>query len=148
MRRKRTPKKRLRVIADRLWSHAVRSDWNWRCAVCQSKKVEAHHLIPRTNYATRYDIWNGIALCCSHHKFDARISPHLNAAGWLNWLSIWHPERHAWYVDTPNPMFVGTKNDAFFLGAIRSLREYVDDAAFESIVGIKLSRELEPQSDD
>ena len=45
-------------------------------------------------------------------------------------------------------MFVGTKNDAFFLGAIRSLREYVDDAAFESIVGIKLSRELEPQSDD
>jgi len=152
-RRKRTnsnvpAKGRLRDMADRLWSLAVRSDWNYRCMVCGSTNVEAHHLVPRQHEATRYDLNNGVALCCRCHKFDKDVSPHLNAAGWMCRLTALHPERMDWYLTNCRPKFTGTKNTEYYCGVIRSLRQYVEPEEFASIVGQRFAAWLEETTDD
>lgn len=149
-RRKRTNKNipakgRLRDMADQLWSLAVRNDWNHLCAVCGSGKVEAHHLVPRQHEATRYDLRNGIALCASHHQFDPDVSPHQNAAGWLDWLRFYHPRIAYWYGLNLRPEFTGIKNAAHYCEVIQSLREYVEPEDFERIVGIRFNRWLQEQ---
>lgn len=150
-RRKRTSKNipakgRLRDMADRLWSRAVRDDWDNRCAVCGKGKVEAHHLVPRQFNATRYELRNGISLCSHCHKFDAEISPHQNSAGWLMWLEATHWELSLWYVANRRPEFDGTTNAAWYISQIRSLWKYVEDDEYERIVGIKFSAWLEEQN--
>jgi len=147
-RRKRTnsqipAKGRLRDIADRLWSRAVRDDWACVCAVCGKRKTEAHHLIPRSNYATRYDLRNGVALCTHHHKFDAELSPHLNAAGWLDWFQTYHVSAAEWYWQNSRIRFDGTTNVEFFINTIKRLRQYFDDDEFDSIVGVRFATYLE-----
>lgn len=150
-RRKRTnanipAKGRLREMADRLWSVSVRSDWNWKCAVCEFKGCEAHHLIPRQHEATRYDLRNGIALCANHHQFCPHLSPHQNAAGWMAWLSQGQPVRYEWYVETIKDAihlsFSGTKNAVYYCGVILSFREYVEPDEFEKIVGKAFTKYL------
>ena len=139
-------KGRLRDMADMLWSLAVRADWNNRCAVCGSGKCEAHHLIPRQHEATRYDLRNGIALCASHHQFDADISPHQNAAGWLLWLRDHQPSFYAWYLATIENGyyrgFKGTKNVQHYIDVILRLQQYVEADDFERIVGQRFSEYL------
>ena len=148
-RRKRTSKQvpakgRLRDMADRLWSLAIRDDWGNKCAVCDRGKCEAHHLIPRQHEITRYDLQNGIALCSHHHQFDADCGPHLNAAGWLLWLSKNHPTRHAWYTSmTANgeySSFTGTKNPAHYIEIIQRLKEYVEESELERVCGTRFSQ--------
>ena len=150
-RRKRTnsnvpAKGRLRDMADRLWSISVRTDWNWKCAVCGGGPCDAHHLVPRANQSTRYDLSNGIALCASHHQFCPDVSPHQNAAGWMQWLRENQPLRYEWYVETvingKHLKFDGTTNPPYYCGVIMSFREYVEPEKFEEIVGIKFSAYL------
>ena len=141
-RRKRTNSKvpakgRLRDMADRLWSRAVRDDWANRCAVCGKGKVEAHHLVPRQFEATRYILLNGVALCASCHKFCPDVSPHLNASGWMDWLRSEHPILAKWYENNPRPEFHGTKNSAYYVAQIQRLRQYVDEDDAEEIIGIR-----------
>ena len=148
-RRKRTnsrvpAKGRLRDMADRLWSRAVRDDWANRCAVCGKGKVEAHHLVPRQFEATRYNLLNGVALCASCHKFCPDVSPHLNASGWMDWLRSEHPILAQWYENNPRPEFHGTKNAAYYVAQIQRLRQYVPDDA-EKICGVKFYAWLEYQ---
>lgn len=139
-------KGRLKDFADRLWSLAVRDDWNHRCAVCGAGNCDAHHLLPRQHEATRYDLRNGIALCPRHHQFDADISPHQNAAGWMQWLLENHPLRHQWYVDMIDSgsfkSFDGTKNAQYYIGTILRLKAYVPDGTFLSIVGVRFHEYL------
>lgn len=148
MPRKRTSKHvpakgRLRDMADQLWSLAIRADWNHRCAVCGAGKCEAHHLAPRQLQATRYDLRNGIALCSTHHQFDRDMAPHQNAAGWMEWLGIHHPERLAWYVENHRTRFDGTTNATYYLDQITRLRQYVDEIDFNRVVGCRLADHLE-----
>lgn len=154
-RRKRTNKNipakgRLRDIADKLWSLAVRDDWNNQCAVCGIGKCEAHHLVPRQHEKTRYDLWNGVALCSSHHQFDADISPHQNAAGWLNWLKEHYPMRHEWYSDISESgeyrNFNGTKNAAHYIEIIEGFRQYLEPEVFERIVGVRFNQYLKEKA--
>ncbi len=139
-------KGRLRDMADRLWSIAVRSDWNWKCAVCGKGPCDAHHMIPRANEAMRYSLRNGVALCSSHHQFCPHVSPHQNAAGWMEWLRVNQPLRHEWYVETVTNgchlKFAGTTNALYFCGVIVGFREYVEPEKFQEIVGIKFSEYL------
>ena len=136
-------KGRLRELADKLWSLAVRNDWAHECAVCGHRKTEAHHLVPRQHNATRYELRNGIALCPHCHQFDKDISPHQNAAGWMQWLGTNYRDLLAWYVSNPRPKFDGTTNAAWYCDHIRRLRQYVEPEDFEKICGIKFSRWLE-----
>ena len=136
-------KGRLRDMSDRLWSLAVRADWAHKCAVCGARDCEAHHLVPRQHEATRYELRNGIALCCHCHQFDADLSPHQNGAGWIKWLEWHHLAVAEWLFDNCRLKFDGTKNAAHYIEVIRSLRQYVEPDDFDRIVGIKFGRHLE-----
>ena len=137
----------LRDMADKLWSIAIRSDWNWRCAVCGRTPCEAHHMIPREKFRTRYDLRNGIALCATHHRFCPNTSPHNSGFGFSLWLKENHPEREAWVemkLSCKRELdFDGTKNEAYYISVIESLREYVEPDEFERVCGVKFSRYLE-----
>lgn len=77
---------------DREWSKAVREIWGNKCAVCGSElKINAHHLIPREISKFKYSLWNGIALCPSHHRFNFYLSAHQNPISFLMWLDDFHP---------------------------------------------------------
>ena len=151
-RRKRTnsqvpAKGRLREQADQLWSYAVRDDWGWRCAVCGATNCEAHHLVPRQFEATRYLLRNGVSLCPAHHKFDPDISPHLNAAAFLEWLGSKHPELCDWYWENCRPQFHGIKNAQHYIEHIQEVRQYVPAEEFDRIVGVRFSQWLAEQSE-
>lgn len=141
-------KGRLRDMADSLWSLAVRADWNHRCCVCGTRSsLNAHHLIPRQHEVTRYTpLRNGCCLCAHCHMFDADISPHLNAAGWMLWLSEHWPNLHKWYTTTvangDHKPFDGITTPAYLCDVIRGLREYVEEDDFDRIVGIRFARWL------
>ena len=141
-------KGRLRDMADQLWSLSVRGDWNHRCAVCGSTKVEAHHLVPRQFEATRYDLANGVALCSSHHQFDKSLSPHQNAAGWVAWLNAHHPERMEWYLANRRPVWFGTKNAPYYCEQIKRLRQYVEPEDYTRIVGQRFAAWLDESAVD
>jgi len=145
--RKRTSKDvpakgRLRDMADRLWSLAIRKKWNNRCAVCGEAKCEAHHLVPRQHEATRYSLLNGIALCPSCHKFDRDLSPHQNAAGWMEWLQRHQWRTYSWYLDNRRKRFGGTKNAAYYCDTLRLLIKDNDPEDVRKICGIKFSEWL------
>lgn len=154
-RRKRTnrnvpAKGRLRVMADRLWSKAVRADWNHQCTMCGRREgLNAHHLIPRQHPATRYDLWNGLCLCKPCHQFDAHRSPHQCAAGFVLWLKKHHELIAGRYMEAMEfgtyRQFDGTTNAQFYMDAIRSLREYVDEDDYTREVGQRFSAYLDSQ---
>jgi len=142
--------RRLRVLADNLWSAAVRADWADRCAVCRSIEViQAHHLLPRQFTTMRYELRNGIALCRYHHQLDPHISPHQNGGGFVVWLRDHYPESHRWYmeqVENGIPRFDGTKNPAYYCDILRDLRTYVEEDVFVDVIGVRLRGVLDTPS--
>lgn len=62
---------------DKKWSYLVKlARWN-KCAYCGKKTyLNSHHLFTRTNYATRFDLDNGICLCSWHHTLNQNFSAH------------------------------------------------------------------------
>ena len=153
-RRKRTnsnvpAKGRLRDMADSLWSLAVLGDWNHVCAICGSRsRLNAHHLIPRAHYATRYDLRNGICLCSRCHLFCSERSPHQNAAGFMLWRGEHHERLCQWYTDM---MESGEYRDsvvvnaAFLVEVIQALRENVDESERDRILGVRFSAWLDSE---
>ena len=76
---------------DQLWSKLIRKRAGGRCEKCGSTKiVQAHHIIPRTNYNLRHDPENGVALCKRDHLFWS----HKDAIGFIEWLNKKHPGRY------------------------------------------------------
>ena len=154
-RRKRTNKNlpakgRMKDIADRLWSAAIRDDWGHKCAMCGSTStLNAHHLIPRQHTTTRYDLRNGICLCSHCHQYDAD-GPHQNAAAWMKWLETHQAGVHGWLtlqIEAGSyKTFNGTKNPAYYCDVIRELKPYVAPDIFVEYVGIKFAAWLEQQA--
>ncbi len=145
----RTMPKKSKLLKDagELWSRAVRDDWGNRCAVCgNTAHLHAHHLIPRHHEVTRYLLRNGICLCSYCHVRNKHFSPHMCAAGWLDWLSTNWPALHCWYTGTvergEHRIFDGTKNVVYYVGIIQGLREYVEEGDFDRIVGIRFAARL------
>ena len=138
----------LRRYADRLWSLAVRTDCNYQCVVCRKHydALHAHHLVPRMYAATRYDVWNGVGLCFWDHTKNTKLAPHQNPAGFMAWLSTNMPARAAWYVENRDPGVV-TKDEAYYVAAIRDLKQYIEPLEFEQIVGIRFSQWLEESAE-
>ena len=96
-------------------------------------------MTPRTYEATRFELNNGIGLCFTHHYSAKEMAPHMNAAGWMAWLTVHHPGRAEWYMDHRRPIFIGTKNAAYYCDVIRRLQQYVEPLEFERICGIKFT---------
>jgi len=130
-------------MADRLWSQAIKVDWNYRCAVCGKTGTDAHHLIPRQFQATRYDLRNGVLLCNRDHIWNHDLAPHQNAVGWIEWLEREHWDIMCWCMKNIRPQFTGKTTAQYYCGVIRGLKQYVEESDYERIVGIRFSRWLE-----
>lgn len=145
-------KKRLRDLADQLWSLAVREDGAQRCEMCGTRSsLNAHHLIPRQHMALRHVLENGLCLCSHCHQWDSSRSPHQSAAGFVFWLQEHLPLRHEWLMKTIESggfrRFTGTTNATYFCDVIRTLRAYVPEDEFVRVVGQRFARWLDDQQE-
>jgi len=83
IRTKRKKKTKLKICDD-LWKQLVLQKANHKCEHCgKAEGVQAHHIIPRTNYSLRHDPENGVALCIRHHLYWA----HKDALQFTEWIS-------------------------------------------------------------
>lgn len=99
-----------------LWSQAVRSRAGNKCEVCgrvhgdlnakgNPIRINAHHIEDKANYALRFDIMNGVALCPTCHRFG-QDSAHRSPIWFLEWLKEHLRDRygHVWAMRaTPPP---------------------------------------------
>ena len=83
--------------ADALWGLVIHDIYQV-CAVNDecSGRVEAHHLISRSNKATRHSVQNGIGLCSKHHKFSSNLSAHKAPLAFGEWLEENDPDKYEW----------------------------------------------------
>ena len=96
-------RKTLRKECDDLWSAAVKKRAGYKCERCgKTKYLQAHHIIPRTNYALRYDLENGVALCRACHLYWA----HKDVIAFTMWI---RDKRDLEYLDSRR--HAQTKND-------------------------------------
>lgn len=73
-----------RRTCDDLWKEVVKKRAGFKCEKCgNTRYLQAHHIIPRTNYALRYDLKNGVALCRRCHLFWS----HKDSVGFVRWIS-------------------------------------------------------------
>ena len=60
---------KLKRKCDKVWSEKIRSIG--QCQRCKSEDfLNAHHLVTRRNSNLRWDLQNGLCLCCRCHKFS------------------------------------------------------------------------------
>jgi len=78
--------------ADKLWSEAVKINYNYECQYCWKKEyLNSHHLYTRSRRATRWDIENGICLCSWCHTLSSNFSAHqtplefFERLEWIRW---------------------------------------------------------------
>ena len=90
-------KKKSKVqVCDELWALAVKKGADFKCEVCGKTPtndkgtilLQSHHMIPRTNYATRYMMENGVCLCYKDHIHFA----HKDALGFGDWFKSARPD--------------------------------------------------------
>lgn len=71
---------------DRLWSKIVRRKAGDVCVIdLKGGKIDAHHVISRQFWATRWDTRNGISLCVHHHIWDYKFSAHRTPEKFKKW---------------------------------------------------------------
>ncbi len=53
------------------WRQGVYARAGHRCEYhnCTETEIQAHHVVKRRIRVTRYDPWNGVALCARHHQW-------------------------------------------------------------------------------
>jgi len=80
----------LKKKCDKLWSEAVKIEYNYECQYCWKKEhLNSHHLFTRARNSTRFDIDNGICLCSWCHTLSSNFSAHqtwLEFFEWLEWI--------------------------------------------------------------
>lgn len=133
-------KRRLKTIADRIWSEAVKADWAGKCAVCGTRSnIQAHHLIFKSGVnAHRYTLRNGMALCASHHMGSYQCSPHNGPVGFGAWMARNHPSIVEWCENNKWAKTVESVSQRWYLDHIIRLREYIDEREFDRICGSSL----------
>lgn len=92
---KRKLLKRLKNKKDKEWAIAVKDLYFNKCAVCgETKRLNAHHIIPRELQEFRHELVNGIALCPKHHWFSFELSPHRNPFEFFIWWINKYPNQY------------------------------------------------------
>jgi hypothetical protein len=80
---------------DVLWSQVVKLRAKGMCEKCGRKEyLNSHHIFSRSNFSTRWDIDNGIALCPTHHTLG-NDSAHKCGIEFAEWLKDKRGEE--WY---------------------------------------------------
>jgi hypothetical protein len=65
---RKTPRSKLKRMADKLWSQIVRAAG--KCRICGStERLQAAHGFSRRYLGTRHSLINGWCLCAGHHVF-------------------------------------------------------------------------------
>ena len=59
---------------DKLWAKKIRKDFCEKC-LRENKQFHSAHIVPRTVWATRWDIKNGVNLCYRCHFHWAHKDP-------------------------------------------------------------------------
>lgn len=76
---------------------------NGKCIICDSIKLpNAHHLINRHHYGTRWEYQGQVLLCSLHHKFSKIMSAHGTPINFSEWLRINRPDQYQWVLDNIN----------------------------------------------
>lgn len=71
--------------------------YNQKCAVpscLETKRLNAHHIIPREIIELRWDEDNLIVLCPRHHKFSRQLSAHKNSFAFCLFLQQVYPVQY------------------------------------------------------
>lgn len=90
---KRKLERQLIKKKDKLWSIAVK-ERDKECVICgETKRLNAHHIIPREIEGFRWILQNGISLCPSHHKYNIQISAHRNSLAFFVFMEKNHSEQ-------------------------------------------------------
>ena len=88
-------RRQLHKELDDLWRNMIYLIYNYTCEICGEKMTpencNAHHVIFRVNFNTRYDLENGSLLCNYNHNF-APNAPHYNNRKYLEWFNLHRPE--------------------------------------------------------
>ena len=71
---------------DKEWANLVK-ERDGDCVICgETKRLNAHHIIPRQIKKFRHNIDNGISLCPKHHRFSFEFSAHQNSYEFIKWM--------------------------------------------------------------
>jgi len=71
---------------DRLWQKKI-LERDQKCRVCGSSNgVVGHHIFSRNNMNVRWDLDNGVLLCCKHHNLSNDWSAHSTYEVFFQWL--------------------------------------------------------------
>ena len=82
---------------DNLWSNMIKQRAEGKCEICGSDNyLSAHHIVPRTNYALRHDLENGVALCRRHHLYWA----HKDVLDFSAWFTVTFGMKRLAYLET------------------------------------------------
>lgn len=72
---------------DTLWATKIKTIAGWECEHChKTSRLNAHHIISRSNHATRWEIPNGICLCVGCHTFSSYFSAHKTPMEFIDWI--------------------------------------------------------------
>jgi len=84
---KQKQEKKEKEQKDKDWREIILNKYNAKCVICDdTKRPNAHHIIPKNFIKTRWDVKNGILLCPKHHKFGS-FSAHKHPLWFLEFLS-------------------------------------------------------------
>jgi hypothetical protein len=76
------PPKLTKRKVDALWSELVKVRDGRECAICHStSNLNSHHIKHKASHLLRYNLLNGLVLCCSCHKFGIH-HPDFDVAKW------------------------------------------------------------------
>ena len=84
---------------DEAWAAKVKLR-DKECVVCgETKRLNAHHILPRQLTEHRTDMMNGIALCPKHHRFSWELSAHQNPMAFFFWMYNNRPKQFAYIIN-------------------------------------------------
>ena len=115
----------MRNKADDLWRKIVKL--KGYCTICGKPasqcQLHAHHVIGRSNYATRFDLRNGICLCAYCHKLSPK-SAHEDPQGFMQWYEANYKADYDYLDSAKRKPIVLTAE--YYEGIIKGLKETLE----------------------
>ncbi len=86
---KKLSKSKGRNFCDQLWALLVKLRDGNKCVICGATEyINAHHLISRRIFLTRFIVDNGISLCPKCHEYDLSLSAHTAPWNFDEWVKL------------------------------------------------------------
>lgn len=97
---KKRSQKAINNELDATWASQVKTRDDNICQRCErpSKRLNAHHIIPRQYKGLRWDISNGVSLCPRCHRLGKEAA-HQNALLFTEWLKTSKPDIYSYLME-------------------------------------------------